>query len=143
MFFHNSINFFKRVFKKIEANFLNVNSVLSVEVNLKSDNPSERTLHFFVDNKQLKECLIDLPKSVIFGVWILFFSLLFYSIFEQINVGFVTNHVEFLTLEKLNNQTVKRSEKEKCFSWKRELNKQGDYGEVRDGKDKKEEKDYC
>lgn len=125
MFFDNKINFFNSAIKNIEANYLNINSVLSVEVNLKSDNPSERTLHFFVDNKQLKEFVIDLPKSVIFGVWILFFSLLFYSIFEQINIGIVTNYVKFLTLEKLNNQTVKRSEKEKCFSWIGELNKNG------------------
>lgn len=49
-----------------------VNTVLSVEVDLRSNDASKRTLHFFINNEQYRMYFNELPSKVRFGVWLFF-----------------------------------------------------------------------
>lgn len=45
---------------------------IEMELNLKSDIPQRRCLHFFIGGEQQKLCVSHIPSSVIFTVYILF-----------------------------------------------------------------------
>lgn len=92
---------------------LEYGDVISMEVNLISKNPKERTLDFFINRRHMKMFCSHLPESVKFGVCILcFVFILEYLHFIKISLTGKKSYVTFLSFVELNIPTFHRSKKD-------------------------------
>ena len=89
-----------------------------MEVDLRSREKSQRTLHWFVRGNQQKRYIYGVPDRVEFGVCFFLLVVSSFHFFHQISTCYQNERIDFIRLEELRMPSVVRGmEGERGIEW--------------------------